>query len=264
MTTRLALLLLCLAAPAAAAVADDDFRVTGATGEAAVIPSGDDAASPATSGLPLSPGDRIVTGPSGRVELAAQNGTIFRLEPNSSFAIEAPTSRWSSFRLQVGRLLAKFAASKDRPYRVNTPVAVAAIRGTELILDVTESGALQGGVVEGEVAFGPPTEADAAAWSGVNVSSGGIEILPEAKPRRMSDIPARLRPAVAAFPSIRERVPKLRASWKQLAPSQRASLRREALRERVRWTVPAKLRDRIPPPGRRHPPLPRRPRRDAR
>ncbi len=252
--------------------AESDFRVVSSSGSAAVWPAGADAPSPATDGLPLNAGDRLITGRGGSLELAAPNGTLIRLEEKGALSLEDSPSRWTAFRLQLGRLIAKFAPSPDRPYRVVTPVAVAAIRGTELVLDVAETGKLEGGVVEGEVAFEPLTESEtppadesgeAGVWSEQRVAtSEGIQVEPNQAPRRLAGIPPLLTPALASFPSIRERVPKLRDNWRMLPLAERESLRRGALRERIRWDVPRSIRDRVAP-ARPERPAPVRPVRPA-
>ena len=252
------LLIVVLPVIALADEAADDYRLIEATGDVAVVPAGSEEARAATAGLPLSEGDRVVTGDSGSAELADPSGTVLRLEANSSLSLESLRTGWTTFRLAVGRLLAKFNHTMDSHYSVQTPVAVASVRGTEFALDVAEDGELNAGVVDGQVAIQRPENSEQPAgkeWKEeVLEKSQGLSIRPLERPRRLSEIPRPLVRSLDWFPRIRERVPKLREQWKNLTPLERRQLRRESLRERVQWRVPGKpgegitpLRERVRP-----------------
>ncbi|MBV9079665.1 MAG: FecR domain-containing protein [Elusimicrobia bacterium] len=264
----LAVVLAC----ASAFGAEADYRITAVTGNAAVVPKDSTIASPARAGFPLAPGDRIVTDAGGGAEVAAREGTVFQLGEKSSFSVDEPRPSGGSFRLALGRLLAKFAPATGSGYQVATPVAVAAVRGTELALDVADTGAMNAAVVEGEVAFRPvedDTTTNGPVREEVVGASQGLTAEPGKRPEKLPSIPVPLVPALAQFKSIRERVPSLREHWPELAAGERIRLRQEALRERIRWQIPENVRQnlssprqrvaplRVPPPSRR----PARPRR---
>lgn len=240
----------------------EDFRIITVSGPVAVIPAGSDAPLAAAAGLPLSTGDRVVTGAGGAAELATKAGSVIRLDGNSSLGLDDLRSGWTTFRLAVGRFLGKFQHSATSHYAVKTPVAVASVRGTEFALDVANDGELNAGVVEGEVALESPTESEAdaappAPWTEeVLTTAQGLSVRPLERPRRLSEIPGPLVASLDWFPKIRERIPRLRETWKDLDPLARQQLRVASLRERVQWAVPGRLRSRLPAPRNRVAPRP--------
>lgn len=225
----------------------NEFWITDVHGDAAVVANGAARPGKAVEKMPLETGDTVVTRSGGGVEIANAQGTLFRLRENSSFKIEEAPSGESSFRLKVGRLLARFAKSIDgAPHiQLHTPVAVAAIRGTELVLDVADNGLTNAAVSEGEVAF--DAESDVAASTqtpsgevDVKASEGAVagpdrplEHLPTVPPILVSDL--------AEFPAIRERVPALRDQIQKFSRPEGLKTRIKALRDGVTWTVPEKL-----------------------
>jgi len=170
-----------------------EYLVTDIEGNAGVIPKGKTEISPLKENFLIIPGDRIITGKSGRVELSNEEGTILEIGEESDLTIESISHSVSSFFLRIGRLLGKFKTFKkpSYTYNFNTPVAVAAVRGTELVLDVQPDGELQAGVVEGEVEFGPAEESDSSLWEEkVRIkNSEGLVVKPKKKPVRMTQIP---------------------------------------------------------------------------
>lgn len=237
-----------------------EYRVTDSEGETGFVPQGKSDVSPVKTDLVLQPGDRLLTGKSGRVEFATREGTVLELKENSSLQVDDFSSGFSKFFLRVGRLLGKFAPSSKSIHTTNirTPIAVAAVRGTELALAVEENGETQAGVIEGKVAFGPieapSTEAapnETAVSSGA-VSTGpdwsegevvleesqGLVIKPLQRPARLKELPPVVVKDMAWFPKIRERVPALRERWKDLPAPAKQEIREQTLRERVRWEVP--------------------------
>lgn len=255
-----------------------EFRITGASGEVGVQPPDGDHVSPATTDFPVSEGDRIVTGSSGRAELATSDGTILQLKENSTFVVRRLTPTRSRFSLLVGKLLAKFSSRPDHTYRIGTPVAVASVRGTELAVVVTEEEEVQAGVIEGEVGFsaadatesgdaeGEPSEpieenlnaSDAPAEETVVGSSEGIIVRPGEKIARMASLPPLVVPALREFPHLRDRVRPIRERWKTMDRAAKLQLRQEALRERVQWKVPDRRMRREISPKRPTPKIPER------
>jgi hypothetical protein len=269
----------CSIAAVAAAPQPQEFRITDVQGQVAIMPKGKSTASPAVKGFPLQAGDRLITGDKGRVELAAKEGTVLHLKEKSYCRVQSLEPGRSSFFVKFGRLLGRFAPSKDTgiSYRVGTPVIVASVRGTELGVSVEDNGKTEGGVVEGVVDFKKPAYGPNATidWSDedprwdepetapapspiaavetssaaaqqqpqeVTVSaSEGVSAEPGAWPKKMSAVPPVIVADLTWFTSVRERVPALREQWKDLDAPSKMRLRQQALRDRISWQIPAKL-----------------------
>ncbi|MGW8368366.1 MAG: FecR family protein, partial [Gammaproteobacteria bacterium] len=105
-----------------------------------------------SKGMAIEDGDRIQTGPSGRVELLMSDGGLIALRPRSDFLVESfvytvpegatagdsPESKKdrSFFSLIKGGLRSVTGAvgeSDKEAYRMNTPVATIGIRGTDYL-----------------------------------------------------------------------------------------------------------------------------------
>lgn len=246
-----------LAGSRLSAETDTPYRITHVEGRVAVVPHGSSDPAPAVADFSLEPGDQVLTGDDGRIEIATQDGTVMELGQKSSLELEDSSPSVSRFFLQVGRLLARFSSEREtgRAHQVRTPVAVAAVRGTELVLDVAESGSVEAGVIEGQVALQPASaaglEQDASDWDEVLIgASEGATMEPDAAPRRLSEIPERLAPAIPRFAHIRQRVPHIRERWKSLDRPARQRLRQNALRERIKWKLPDRVRPAAPVPRR--------------
>jgi hypothetical protein len=98
---------------------------------------------PAEAGMALAADARIKTGADGSADILFEDGTALRVEKDASVAIQSAkeTGGWREYwvRLWSGRLLSQ-VAKKSGPvkYKVQTPVAVAAVRGTEFVADASE------------------------------------------------------------------------------------------------------------------------------
>ena len=102
----------------------------------------------------LRPGDTIITGKSGRLVLGLSDGSQAVIAPKTTVVIQdlSPSPR-TLFQIIKGktRLQIEKLGGQPNPYRVNTPTAVIAVRGT--IFDVlVEEDQTQVFVHEGEVA----------------------------------------------------------------------------------------------------------------
>jgi hypothetical protein len=266
-----------------------EFRITDVEGQVAVIPNGTTRASPAVKDFLVQPGDRIITGETGRVEVAAKEGTVIELREKSVFRITGLSGNKSSFFLKVGRMLGQFAPSSTTrySYQVRTPVAVAAVRGTDLALVMQEDGEMQGGVIEGQVDFGarktgpnapidwsddvpaaeldaddiaePLTEPAEARISEEPIAvetAQGIVVKPDGMPEKLFTIPPLVVPSVERFTHIRARVRPLRDQWQNRSIREQMEHRRQALRQEIDWEPPARHFDRIskPAPAKQSPP----------
>jgi len=262
-----------------------EYRVTQVSGETGFIPKDGKEISPLSAGISLEPGDRLVTGKNGRVEFATRAGTVMELKENSSLTVETISDQVSKFFLKVGRLFGKFAsaATTGHSYSIESPVTVAAVRGTELGMCVEETGETQAGVTEGTVVFSPVSDSEESispvAVGGVPVEmpgwkegdvtveeSKGIVVKPHERPEHLNEIPPLVVKDLTWFPAARERVPKLREQWKDRQPMARLQLRQQVLRERVKWKPPQHIRDGLHSPKQRMkdrfvPPAPHQPHR---
>lgn len=99
----------------------------------------------AAPGLPLQPGDKLVTGKDGRMSLTFIDNTRFAVGPNSSIAVNQfqydRTRQSGSFVTQVDRgslavVSGKIAKSSKDAMKVRTPNTLLGVRGTKFIVDV--------------------------------------------------------------------------------------------------------------------------------
>ena len=117
---------------------------------------------PVEKDIPLEEGDRIKTGNQSCVEILMDDGSLLKLEQNSEITLselsaDHKTKRISSrMSLWFGRLLSnivKFTHSRSR-FDVHTPAMIAGVRGTEFVVETTDSEQTDVGVFEGQVAVG--------------------------------------------------------------------------------------------------------------
>src|SRR5215475_778094 len=100
---------------------------------------------PIRLGDKLTPGDEIETGGMGRVILGLTDGSVITIHQNSRGGIEdfraAPSVR-ELIRVLSGYVRVKIyhTSKRPNPYRVNTPVASIAVRGTEFGVNVALTG----------------------------------------------------------------------------------------------------------------------------
>lgn len=111
----------------------------------------------ARAGQALMPGTRVRTGASGAAELLFNDGTRAQLRANSSMMLSGTKrveSKKSAVVLFFGRLWSKVAKANtgETSYEVNTPNAVAGVRGTEFETAVGDDGTVRVRVDEGKVA----------------------------------------------------------------------------------------------------------------
>ena len=160
-----------LTLPLAAQEAAWDARVSEVEGEVTLFSGSEEDGSPAEADMPIEDGDRLVTGPKSRAELALDAESLIELGPDTEFIVGSLDSRDSWFTLKLGLLSAKlrklFSGSR---VRVRTQGAVAAVRGTEF--SVETSGAEDTAVAvfdEGEVSVSNAGEdADSRVTLGAN------------------------------------------------------------------------------------------------
>lgn len=111
---------------------------------------------PLRKGDALTPGDELVTGSNGRVVIALSDGSQVIVQPNTRLRFKDFHQAGSLRELldvTLGRVRLKINKLNGRPnpYRVNSPAASIAVRGTEFDVRVAASGETRVAVYEGLV-----------------------------------------------------------------------------------------------------------------
>jgi hypothetical protein len=137
----LGLIALLAAAPAAAEIA----RIKQSSGTASIERGTQQLK--ASPGLPLQPGDRLVTGKDGRMSLTFADNTRFAVGPSSSVSVSEfqydRTRQKGTFVTQVDRgslaiVSGKIAKSNRDAMKVRTPNTLLGVRGTKFIVEVPD------------------------------------------------------------------------------------------------------------------------------
>ena len=147
-------------------------------GQAFITKAGDPAPSPAEEDMDLGPGDRIATGANGRVTISLRDEHFVRMDGLATLTIKDLRSDqvaggiWARLLLARGKLMAVVASltSVDSRFEVDTPSAVAAVKGTTF--EVSAGGkSTTISVLEGSVAASGFRE-DAVAPEELEVKEG--------------------------------------------------------------------------------------------
>jgi len=130
-------------------------RAAGVTGPAVLLSPGM-APLALTPGYILNPGDRIDTRGGGRVVIDLSDGSMVVVSPESLVTLKdyrAAASLRELFGITLGMVRVKINhfAGKPNPYRMNSPTASIAVRGTEFTIEVDIEGGTQVVVFEGAV-----------------------------------------------------------------------------------------------------------------
>ncbi|HXB73105.1 MAG TPA: FecR family protein [Candidatus Acidoferrales bacterium] len=130
-------------------------RAASVSGQALLVGSGS-APFLLTPGYILNPGDRIDTRGGGRVVIDLSDGSMVVVSPESVVILKdfrTAGSLRELFEIAVGLVRVKINhfAGKPNPYRMNSPTASIAVRGTEFSIEVDAQGDTQVVVYEGAV-----------------------------------------------------------------------------------------------------------------
>jgi hypothetical protein len=130
-------------------------RAASVTGQALLV-GGGSAPFLLTPGYILNPGDRIDTRGGGRVVIDLSDGSMVVVSPESVVILKDFRNAGSLrelFEIAVGMVRVKINhfAGKPNPYRMNSPTASIAVRGTEFSIEVDALGDTQVVVYEGAV-----------------------------------------------------------------------------------------------------------------
>jgi hypothetical protein len=149
--------LLAVAAAAAAGPAGTVEKVMGTAAD--VYPAGGKGWKPAHSGLKIFAKDNCRTGAGSSMEIRWKNGGTLRIGEKTWLTVsERPdTSDISQARVLSGRVWAamKKLSGSGRKFSIESPTAVAGIRGTVFRMDVDSGTGTDVAVYEGKVAVGP-------------------------------------------------------------------------------------------------------------
>ncbi|HVC08965.1 MAG TPA: FecR family protein [Elusimicrobiota bacterium] len=217
-------------AAAASGANDWDARIVSTQGAVEVFPAGASSSVAAAAGMPLEQGDRVTTGPGASAEVGLDGLHLISLNEDSDFVLRSDDRSSTKLSLSSGGLLAKIQhLLTGQALMVETPEAVAAVRGTEFGVDVNAQGATDVGVFdEGRVevqgsAGGPP--AILTPNHETNVPRGGRPARPYALRHFL-----RYRARMAR---LLRRQRRLRRLWRRM-PSARRRLLRRAMMKRAR------------------------------
>jgi hypothetical protein len=147
--TLLAALILGLGFPSSEAAAGEAWRVQKSSGEVWIGHAG---AQPValTSAAVVNPGDRVRTGPSGRVLLVRGVETIL-ISPNSTIGVPAQSDEGTTTIFQEsGSILLEVEKKAQNHFEVETPYLVAVVKGTQFQVSVDRSGS-KVDVISGQV-----------------------------------------------------------------------------------------------------------------
>jgi hypothetical protein len=129
--------------------------VMDARGSAKVTPAGQ-AEQVLVVGTEVGEGDSIATGANSYVKLIRTDSSVIKLNQNTKFSIEQTQQgeeKGSIFKVALGQLFMKVFKEKGvaKKFLIKTPTAVAAVRGTEIDVNVDEAGGAIFTVLEGIV-----------------------------------------------------------------------------------------------------------------
>lgn len=210
----------------AQAETDYEARLTEAKGEVTVFTAEDPEGVPGGADMPLLPGDKVKTGEDGSAEIALSGEHCVSLRPRSELTLSNLRRADSELSLALGSLLAKVQSLAGGLFRVRTPSAVAAVRGTEFGVEIDEADpeqTLVGVFDEGKVAVSGADGAEETLKSNQEtVVRRGSRPMPAYQLRRL----VRHRSAMRSF---RKRAGLMRKEWRAMTPEQRQAKRREML-----------------------------------
>ncbi|HVA66024.1 MAG TPA: FecR family protein [Elusimicrobiota bacterium] len=229
---------------------DWDVRVVSTQGAVEVFPAGAAGSVAAAAGMPLDQGDRVTTGPGASAEVGFDGLHLISLNEDSDFVLRSDSRASTMLSLKSGGLLAKIQhLLSGQALMVETPEAVAAVRGTEFGVNVSAQGTTDVGVFdEGRVEVlgaqgGPP--AILTPNQETNVPRGGRPARPYALRHFL-----RYRARMAR---LLKRQRKLRRLWRRMPAARRLSLRRAMMKRsrarRARRFPGGRLKN-LPAPGR--------------
>jgi hypothetical protein len=207
---------------------------------------------PAEKDTPLQPGDRIVTGADSSAEVFLDSDHLVVVREKSHLTIDSVSKSGLELTLTLGALLAKVQKLiAGQQFRVHTPVAVAAVRGTEFAVEVSE-GALEtyvGVFDEGKIDVTASGATETLLANQETSVARGKTPMPAFYLRRLERHRGFMRNRV------RGRHAAFRKAWKALPPGERRALRQkrfELMQQRRKQRI-EKMKDNGRAPAQRAP-----------
>jgi hypothetical protein len=188
-----------------------------------------------TGEVPLEPNDSVKTSADGQAEIYLDDKGVVSLNSNTELEISSLDQEDSVLSLSFGSLVAKIKhfLNEKQKFKVRTPSAVCAVRGTEFAVEYSKMSKESGvGVFdEGRVAV---TQADESGPTGEEyLLEKNSEILFDPARKRFRSVPlSRLGRHRGVMTGVRKRLAGLKG-WKPRTPSRRAALRALALKRKV-------------------------------
>lgn len=231
------LALLALFAPAAAPLcAEDggfDARITAVEGVVDVQFAGEADWSPAEADTPLTPGDSVRTDKESQAEIAFGDQTLYELQEQSTLALGEASASKVRFDLSIGSLLLHLRKlTSAKAVEVQTPAAVAAVRGTEFAVEAAEDGETSVGVYEGEVSVLGLDESGARGAETKVAKDSELQVRRGVRPGPPRPIKRLLR-LRERLTHVRARRIAVRRDWKAMDPARRQQIRTKLREERL-------------------------------
>jgi FecR protein len=215
-----------------------DVRVNSVYKKAYVKSAESESWSKIEKGLPLEFDDVIKTDPGANVVLSLDNKGIIRIEGNSEVELSSIEKTDSVFNILKGSLVAKINHFLDKSFKfkVKTPTAVCAIRGTEFAVEYSSFKDETGVAVfdEGKVGV-TPTHTNVEKYGAYETIVGAntelflgpkIRKMKKAKLRRMAFHKSKLL-------KVRKKIKALRKKWKPLSERGKSKLRKKILKRNL-------------------------------
>ncbi|RMG67508.1 MAG: hypothetical protein D6715_04560 [Calditrichaeota bacterium] len=142
-------------------VVDPVGKITFPLNRVFVIRPGQDRPLMATFNMDVYPGDKVETKKESRCEITFLNGHVVRLDENSIYTLEQVEISEKRTRVESGLSLGRLWSnirkifSKEDYFRVKSPTAVVAVRGTIYRVNANPDSSTEVYVYQGEVAVSP-------------------------------------------------------------------------------------------------------------
>ncbi len=238
MKNRLSLIVLTagLLASAVAARAQDaasasdawDARLSDFKGDVKVYAPGEDKALPVEKGMPLEDGDRITTGADSSAELSFDAGTLVHLSAATDFTISETKRSQTAFKLTAGTFLGKIQKLlAAQSLIVQSPTAVAAVRGTEFGVEVDAANPDDSHV--GVFDEGKVEVKGQAGGSEMIIGGQETKVSKGAAPLHAYQLQRFIKHRSFMRVTMKRHLQTLRQTWKRITPEQRKDLRKKAL-----------------------------------
>jgi hypothetical protein len=178
---------------------------------------------PARISDPTGEGDEVKTGVNSSAELTLDEGSKIDISPRTAVKVSRlytdlkTGGNRSSFKLDGGRIFAKVSKTeRNSRFSIRTPTAVAAVSGTDFIVEVEEDKVTKVAVIDGSVQVAPSTgeeeeeeisapAVEVRAGESVQVASGQMPLAPV----KLPEPPSPLSP----LPGSRIREDRVAFSW---------------------------------------------------